>query len=366
MVDYRRLICPHPPSPIHLHGCNTNGRSLPHAPPTGCLTATNTTIPWPPLVVPFATKNGINKPFAKTNRPLGYCLRTHQGGPFYKGLALARTVPTGIGSGLLIPCGRTSTIASRQRPANAISTSKLLTKNRRLLTANASSMSVPPTNARRLPAGRLHIVNAFLTRRPLVTLWPNALLLHARWQQPKPYSYGFAAAASTSNLPSRLHGDNNTKSLLHVCDTSRTAACLRCSRRSSIDRQLRREQRLWPIRLTSGASRTHWPMSNVATRPTSGAYRMRWLMSNIAMMRPHAMQRRWNWHLPRSNVAESQRNVLRQWQRQCWPRNDNVESQWSTLQCRQGGPSPTSIIARRRQNALRHWRNWHTLRSNIP
>jgi hypothetical protein len=37
------------------------------------------------LVVPFETKNGINKPFAKTNRLLGYCLQTHPGGPFFEG-----------------------------------------------------------------------------------------------------------------------------------------------------------------------------------------------------------------------------------------------------------------------------------------
>ncbi len=37
------------------------------------------------LVVPFVTKNGINEPFAKTNRLLGYCLQTHPGGPILLG-----------------------------------------------------------------------------------------------------------------------------------------------------------------------------------------------------------------------------------------------------------------------------------------
>jgi hypothetical protein len=67
-----------------------------------------------------------------------------------------------------MPFGRTSAVTSRWWPANAISTSKLLMTNRRPLTANVSLMSVPPTNARRLPARRLHFVSAFLMRRLLV------------------------------------------------------------------------------------------------------------------------------------------------------------------------------------------------------
>jgi hypothetical protein len=37
------------------------------------------------LVVPFVTKDGINEPFAKTKRLLGYCLWTHLGGPILLG-----------------------------------------------------------------------------------------------------------------------------------------------------------------------------------------------------------------------------------------------------------------------------------------
>ena len=79
-MDYRRLICPRPPSPILRHGCNTSGRSLPHAPPTGCSPFIKNSIPRPMSVVPFVTENSFNEPFAKTNRLLGYCLRTHPGG----------------------------------------------------------------------------------------------------------------------------------------------------------------------------------------------------------------------------------------------------------------------------------------------
>jgi hypothetical protein len=117
------------------------------------------------------------------------------------GLAPAQNATTWIGSGQSTPCGRMSAIASRHRPAIAISTSKLLGNNRRLLTTNASSTRVLPTNARRLPARRLHVVNAFLTKRPLVALWPNALLSHNGWRPPKSSSCGFAAAASTFGFP---------------------------------------------------------------------------------------------------------------------------------------------------------------------
>jgi hypothetical protein len=108
---------------------------------------------------------------------------------------------------------------------------------------NAYFTSVPPMNARRPPVvngfstRRLHVVNAFSTKRPLIALWPNALLLHDRWRPPKPSSYGFAAAASTSGLPARLCGNNNARLLLHVCNMSRTAACVQLLQRSSIDRQ---------------------------------------------------------------------------------------------------------------------------------
>ncbi len=154
------------------------------------------------LVVPFVTKNGINEPFEKTNRLLGYCLRTHPGGPSFLGLAPAQNVPTRIGSGRSMPCGRTSATASRRRPANTILTSKLLANNRRQLIANNSSTSVLPTNARRpiiannsltsvpptnarrpsvvngYSTRRLHFVSALSMRRLLVASWLNALLLH--------------------------------------------------------------------------------------------------------------------------------------------------------------------------------------------
>jgi hypothetical protein len=204
------------------------------------------------LVVPFATRNGSNEQFAKTNRPLACCLQNCPGGSFYMGLAPAQNMPTRLGSGQSMTCGRTSAIA-----------------------------------ARRLPTRRLHIVSAFSRRRLLVALWPNALLLHERWGQPAPSSCGFAATASTSGSPARLCGDSNARPLLHICDTSRTAACARHSRRSSIDRQLQRKRSLWPTRLTSGAGRTHWPRSNAAKS------------------RPNALRRRQRERWPWSNAAES-------------------------------------------------------------
>ncbi len=137
-MDYHRLICPRPPSPILRRGCNTSGRSLPQAPPTGFLTIIKNLIPRPMLVVPFVTKNGFNEPFVKMHRLLGYYLRTHPGGPFYMGLAPARNTPSGIGSGQSTTCGRTSAITSRQQPTNAF-----LTR-------------------------RLHVISAFLMRKLLV------------------------------------------------------------------------------------------------------------------------------------------------------------------------------------------------------
>jgi hypothetical protein len=107
------------------------------------------------------------------------------------GLAPVQNVPTRIGSGQSMPCGRTSATASRWQPANAILTSKLLANNRRQhiandsltrvlptnarrpIVANNSLTSVPPTNARRpfivngYSTRRLHILSAFLTRRLL-------------------------------------------------------------------------------------------------------------------------------------------------------------------------------------------------------
>ncbi len=221
-MDHHWLICPRPPSPIHWHGCNTGGHSLPHVPPPGCLMIIINSIPRSMLVVPFVMKNGINELFAKTNRPLGYCLQTHVGGPFYMMLAPARNTPTGIGSGQSTTCGRTSAIAYRWRPTNAILTRKPLVNARGPIIANDSSTSVPPTNARRpsvingFSMRRLHVVSAFSTRRPLIVLWTNALLSHAGWQQPKPSFYDFANVTSTSNSPTRLRGNKNARPLLHV------------------------------------------------------------------------------------------------------------------------------------------------------
>jgi hypothetical protein len=84
-VDHPRLICPHPPSPILPGGFNTSGRSLPHAPPTGCLAIIKNSIPRPMLVAPFSTRNGSNKHFVNTNRPPACCLQNHPGGPILLG-----------------------------------------------------------------------------------------------------------------------------------------------------------------------------------------------------------------------------------------------------------------------------------------
>ncbi len=133
---------------------------------TGCLTITKNSIPWPMLVVPFATRNGSNEHFVKTNRLPACCLQNCPGGPFFLGLAPMWNAPMRIGSGRPTNCGSTSTTASRWQPANAFLT------------------SVPHTNATRPPVvngfsmRRLHIVNAFLMERLLIALRLNALLLH--------------------------------------------------------------------------------------------------------------------------------------------------------------------------------------------
>ncbi len=118
------------------------------------------------LFVPFATRNGSNQHFAKTNMPLACCLRTCPGGPFF--LGPAQNAPTRIGSGRLTNCGCTSTTASRQRPANAslmskpivnnFLTSRLLANNRRLLFVNNFSTNKPLVTAK-----RLLFAKAFLT-----------------------------------------------------------------------------------------------------------------------------------------------------------------------------------------------------------
>jgi hypothetical protein len=218
---------------MHPTGCNTNGCSLLCALSTGLSIGSA----MPQTIGPVA-------PCAKTNRPWGYSRLLHWEGRFLPEAALARRPPTSTGNELWTNCGRTSAIASRRRPANAISTRKPLVNARRPIVTNDSLPSVPPMNARRPPVvngfstRRLHVVNTFLTKRPLVALWMNALLLHNGWRPPNPSSYGFAAASSTSGLPTRLRGDNNVRRLLHICNMSRTAACARRSRRSSIEMEM--------------------------------------------------------------------------------------------------------------------------------
>ncbi len=193
---------------------------------------------------PLCDKEWLQRALCEDQQVAGLLPPNCPGGPFYMGLVPTRNMPNGIGSGQLTTCGRTSTIASRQQPANAISTRKPLINARRPIVANDSLTSVPPTNARRpsvvngFLTRRLHVVSAFSTRRLLVVLWPNALLLHSRWRQPKLSSCGFAAAASMSGLTARVHGDSNARPLSHVCNTSRTAACAWRLWRSSNDRQL--------------------------------------------------------------------------------------------------------------------------------
>ncbi len=262
-------------------GCNTNGCSLLRALPTGLLIGSAT----PQMIGPVA-------PCAKTNRPQGYSRLLLWEGGFLPEATLARRLPTSTGNELWMNCGRMSAIASRRWHANAILMRKPLVNARRPIIANDSLTSVPPMNARRLPIvnglsmRRLHVVNAFSTKRPLIALWPNALLLHDRWWPPEPSSYGFAAATSTSGLPARLCGHNNARLLLHVCDMRWR------SRRSSVDRQPQRKQRLWQMR----------PPSNIATRQLHG--RKRWLTR------------------PTSNNAESRPNALRRWQSQYPPWNN--------------------------------------------
>jgi hypothetical protein len=257
------------------------------------------------LVVPFATRNGSNEHFLKTNRPPACCLQNCLGGPFFLRLAPAWNVPTRIGSGRSTNCGSTSATASRRQPANAYLT------------------SVPPTNARRLPARRLLApLNAFLTnklpsnprrlcvanasstRRPLVA---NALPTHDRRRQPESSSCGFAVDASTPGLLARLCGDSNVRPLSPACDTSRNAAHARQWQTNDNDRRRPRRRKRWPMR----------PMSDVARR------------------RLLALQHRQRWH---------------------WQRNNAVTRRWSMLRYLWQVLSPLSNVAMRRPLALQRWR----------
>jgi len=217
-VDHRRLLC-HPTAPI-LHGdCNLNGRSLPHAPLSGCSTTTNATTPRQTLVDRFGMKNGINEPFTKTNRLPDCCRRGHVEGPFFMVLALARTTPTGFGRGPSMYCGRTSTRRySRSTP--------LAHTTRRLPAANSSSSSKPhvPASRRLLPFANAFASSASALPRDNGRL---NLLPNKNRRPPEPSSYGSAAAASLSGLITGLCDGSNAKPLLHTCATSRTAAGMR-------------------------------------------------------------------------------------------------------------------------------------------
>ncbi len=209
-------------------GCNTNGCSLLCVLPTGLLIGSAT----PQTIGPVM-------PCTKTNSPWGYSRLLHWEDRFLPGAALARRPTTSTGNELWTKCGRTSAITSRRQPTNAILTRKLLVNARRPIVPNNSLASMPPTNARRPPVvngfstRRLHVVNPFSMKRPLVALWPNALLTHNGWWPPEPSSYGFAATASTSGLPARLCGNNNARrsctfairaGLLLACGTCGEAA----------------------------------------------------------------------------------------------------------------------------------------------
>jgi hypothetical protein len=226
MVNHRWLICPRPWTPPMMPptGCNTNGCSLLRALPTGL--SIGSTMP---------QKIGPVMPCVKTNRARGYSCLLHWEGGFLLEAVLARRPPTSTGNKLWMNCGRTSAIAFRRRPANAILMRKPLVNARRPIIANNSLMSVPPTNARRLPVvngfltRRLHVVNVFSMKRPLIALWPNALLLHDGWRPPEPSSYGFAAAASMSGLPARLRSNNNARPLALAHLQYEQDCCLRAA-----------------------------------------------------------------------------------------------------------------------------------------
>ncbi len=187
-VDHSWLICPRPSTPplIPPIGCTTTCCNLLWAPLTG----------W--LIGHFATIGSWIAPFANTNSPQGCCHHRHWGGHLFPSIRIAWRPPTSSGSVPRITCGRMSAPTNKQRLATAFLTSALLTTARRLLVANVSLTSVPPTNARRLP-----VVNNFSTRRPLVAnaLSSNEMPRHKGWQPLKPSSFGFATAASESDLP---------------------------------------------------------------------------------------------------------------------------------------------------------------------
>jgi hypothetical protein len=192
------------------------------------------------------------------------------GGPILLGARAPRNALPRIGSGRLMPCGMTSTTASKLQPANAILISKLLANNRRQLIVNSSLTSMLPTNARRpivandssmskqpTNARRPPIVNGFLTRRPLVAnaFWMHAPPRHNGWRPQQLSSFGFVAAASKSASPKRLHGGSNVRLLLPACNTSRNAARARQWWTNGSDRGRPCRRKRWPMRLMSNVAR---------------------------------------------------------------------------------------------------------------
>ncbi len=134
---------------------------------------------------------------------------------------------------------------------NAFLTRKPLVNDRRLLDANNFLTSMPP--------------NVFLTsvpranvRKPLVT---NAFLKYApprhnrrRLQQPS--SFGFAAATSKSASPGGMNSGSNARLLSPACITSRNAAHVQQWQKKGDNRWWPRGQKRWPTK----------PTNNVVTR----------------------------------------------------------------------------------------------------
>jgi hypothetical protein len=169
-------------------------------------------LPRTPMVARLHTKNGFNEPCAKTNR-LPDCCRCNMGGPFFMGLALTRTAPTGIRRRLSTIYGRTSTRHSslsrplaltRRRLLLALARRRLLLAlaRRRLPAAKSSSTSTKSssTSTPLVPARRLLL--ALAMRRLLLALArrrlhvANAPLKHARRLPPNSSSCGSAAVVS--------------------------------------------------------------------------------------------------------------------------------------------------------------------------
>jgi hypothetical protein len=83
-----------------------------------------------------------------------------------------------------------------------------------------------------------------------------------------PFSYGFAAATSTSDSPARPPGDSYVWLHSHVCDTSKNALSEQRLLRSSVLQLPRRVQQDWPMRLLRSAFGMRWLRSAAAMKPT--------------------------------------------------------------------------------------------------